>query len=89
VTASLYLPHQQIWSESGRLIANCILCYNATILSKILNHKQNIGDLPGVEGLKHVSPVSWQHINLYGRYEFRTISAPINIDDIFQQLIQV
>lgn len=80
---------QQIWSESGRLIANCILCYNATILSKILNHKQNIGDLPGVEGLKHVSPVSWQHINLYGRYEFRTISAPINIDDIFQQLIQV
>lgn len=67
---------QQIWSECGRLIANCILYYNASILSNVLAYRESIGDIQGVEVLKQISPVAWQHINLYGRYEcakiFRT-----------------
>lgn len=62
---------QQLWSECGRLIANCILYYNASILSNVLTHRESIGDVQGVEVLKQISPVAWQHINLYGRYEFR------------------
>ena len=80
---------QQIWSECGRLIANCILYYNASILSNVVAHKESIGDFQSVEMLKHISPVAWQHINLYGRYEFRKLSAPINMDDILQHLTQV
>ncbi|WP_255348469.1 hypothetical protein [Calothrix sp. PCC 6303] len=38
--------------------------------------------------MKQISPVAWQHINLYGRYEFRKFSDPINLDDIVQQLTQ-
>lgn len=79
---------QQLWSECGRLIANCILYYNASILSNVLAYREYIGDLQGVEVLKKISPVAWQHINLYGRYEFRKFSEPINIDSIVQQLTQ-
>ena len=79
---------QQLWSECGRLIANCILYYNASILSNVLAHQEHIGNIQEVEGLKQISPVAWQHINLYGRYEFRKFSEPINIDNIVQQLTQ-
>jgi TnpA family transposase len=79
---------QQLWSECGRLIANCILFYNASILSNVLAHRESIGDVQGVEVLKQISPVAWQHINLYGRYEFRKCSEPIDLDDIVRQLTQ-
>jgi hypothetical protein len=34
-----------------------------------LAHKENTGDKYGADLIKEVSPVAWQHINLYGRYE--------------------
>jgi len=71
------------------LIANCILYYNVSILSNVLAHRESIGDVQGVEVLKQISPVAWQHINLYGRYEFRKCSEPIDLDDIVRQLTQV
>jgi TnpA family transposase len=80
---------QQLWSECGRLIANCILYYNASILSNVLAHRESSGDVEGIEVLKQISPVAWQHINLYGRYEFRKCSEPIDLDEIVRQLTQV
>lgn len=79
---------QQLWSECGRLIANCILYYNANILSGVLDHREQLGDVQGVDGLKQISPVAWQHVNLYGRYEFRKFSDSLDLDAIVQQLIQ-
>jgi hypothetical protein len=79
---------QQLWSECGRLIANCILYYNAKILSSVLDHREQIGDVQGVEVLRQISPVAWQHINLYGRYEFRKFSDSIDLDAIVEQLTQ-
>ena len=79
---------QQLWSECGRLIANCILYYNASILSNVLAHREDTNDVQGVEVLKQISPVAWQHINLYGRYEFRKCAQPIDLDDIVRQLTQ-
>ena len=79
---------QQLWSECGRLIANCILYYNAKILSSVLDHREQIGDVQGVEVLRQISPVAWQHINLYGRYEFRKFSDLIDLDAIVEQLTQ-
>ena len=66
---------QLLWSECSRLIANCIIYYNATILSHLLAHKENTGDKYGAELVKEVSPVAWQHINLYGRYELKATRA--------------
>jgi uncharacterized protein YdiU (UPF0061 family) len=36
-----------------------------------------------------VSPVAWQHINFYGRYEFSRQPEIIDMETILQQLIQL
>jgi hypothetical protein len=61
---------QQIWNECSRLIANAVIYYNAAISSRVLERKQAAGDNETVEILKGISPVAWQHVNLFGRFEF-------------------
>jgi hypothetical protein len=75
---------QQIWSASSRLLANCIIYYNATILSKLLNHSRN--DESVLEYLRRISPVSWQHINFFGHFEFNKNPESVNIDKIIENL---
>ncbi len=41
-----------------------------TPLSNVLLHQMNKGDAVAATALEKVSPVAWQHINFYGRYEF-------------------
>jgi len=77
---------QQIWNECSRLIANCIIHYNATILSTLLERKENNGDAQAAALIKLISPVAWQHINLQGRYEFGKQPDEISIDAIIQAL---
>jgi Tn3 transposase DDE domain len=79
---------QQLWEECSRLITNCIIYYNATLLSHLLTHKERHGDAAGAALLTHVSPVAWQHINLCGRYEFTKGANTINIAAIIQALAQ-
>ncbi|PFT82478.1 DDE transposase, partial [Bacillus thuringiensis] len=71
---------QQIWNECSRLLTNCIIYYNASILSNILKKSQNQGI--GTNILKYISPVAWQHINFYGRYEFNNSPTVINLETI-------
>ena len=80
---------QQIWNECARLITNCIIYYNATILSNLLSYKERTGDVQGSDLIKQISPVAWQHINFYGRYEFSKTSEAIDMDAIIQELAQV
>lgn len=79
---------QQIWEECSRLITNCIIYYNAAILSNLLDYKERIGDREGIKLLKQVSPIAWQHINLHGRYEFNNQPKPIDMNAIIQKLAQ-
>jgi TnpA family transposase len=79
---------QLLWSESSRLITNCIIYYNTIILSRLLAYKEAAGDTEGAEMLKQVSPIAWQHINLYGRYEFTKRPAPIDLETIVEVLAQ-
>jgi TnpA family transposase len=80
---------QQLWGECARLLTNCIIYYNALLLSHVLACKGGAGDTQGAALLKQVSPVAWQHINLYGRYEFRKAPEAIDIEAIVQALSQV
>ncbi|EOQ09145.1 hypothetical protein IKC_06109 [Bacillus cereus VD184] len=77
---------QQIWGECSRLIANCIIYYNASILSNMLAYREENGK--NSDMLKRISPVAWQHINLYGPYEFHSNQEMINMDEIIQELAQ-
>ena len=74
--------------ECSRLLTNCIIYYNAAILSKLLAHKEATGDTQGAALLKQVAPVAWQHINLQGRYEFTKGTEAINLDALIQELAQ-
>jgi TnpA family transposase len=80
---------QHLWSECSRLIANCIVYYNATLLSHLLAHKESRCDTQGAAIVKQASPVAWQHINLYGRYEFRKQPEPVNVDEIVRELAEI
>jgi hypothetical protein len=62
---------QQIWNECSRLIANAVIYYNAAISSRVLEQRHAAGDDGTVEILKGISPVAWQHVNLFGRFEFK------------------
>jgi Tn3 transposase DDE domain len=79
---------QHLWSECSRLIANCIIFYNATLLSKLFAHEESRGDMQGTALVKQVSPVAWQHVNLYGRYEFRKQPEPVDVDEIVGELAE-
>jgi hypothetical protein len=78
--------NQQIWGECSRLIANCIIYYNASILSNMLEYRDKQGK--NSDALKRISPVAWQHINLYGRYVFNKYPESVNMEAIIQELAQ-
>jgi TnpA family transposase len=80
---------QQIWNECSRLLTNCIIYYNASILSNLLAYKEKNSNDKDIALLKQVSPVAWQHINLYGRYEFNRRSEFINMNEIVRELAQM
>ena len=80
---------QNLWSECSRLIANCIIYYNATLLSHLLAHKESRSDMQGAALVKQASAIAWQHVNLYGRYEFRKQPEPVNVDEIVRELAEI
>jgi hypothetical protein len=59
------------------------------LLSNLLDHKEAAGDIEGAERLKQVSPVAWQHINFFGRYEFRKGPEAINMRELLRELAQL
>jgi hypothetical protein len=52
----------------------------------MLTHRERNGQ--DSDMLKRISPVAWQNINLYGRYEFNSGQEMINMDEIIQELVQ-
>jgi TnpA family transposase len=78
---------QELWAECSRLIANCIIFYNASILSRLLEHQESTGDTHGAAATKKISPIAWQHVNLQGRYEFQKQPDPLNVDTIIRALM--
>ncbi len=44
------------------------------------------GELASAEVIKRVSPVAWQHINFYGRYQFDADFTPVDFARLRQQL---
>ncbi len=68
------------------MIANCIIYYNAYILSQLLLAKKKENNKEEVNIIKNISPVAWYHINLYGKYEFNNRLVDINIENILTSI---
>ncbi|AKE62245.1 transposase (plasmid) [Citrobacter amalonaticus Y19] len=71
---------QQIWNECSRLITNAVIYYNTVLLSRVYEQKQTVGDQNALHQLQGISPVAWQHINMYGSFEFSPSTSKIDID---------
>jgi TnpA family transposase len=77
---------QEVWNECARLVGNAVVYYNALILSEALAELERRSELVSSEVIKRVSPVAWQHINFYGRYQFDADFTPIDSARPRQQL---
>ena len=71
---------QHIWNECSRLIANAVIYYNTLILSRVYEQKLNAGDEEAIELMRRISPVAWQHVNLFGTFEFTPSGSKLDIE---------
>jgi TnpA family transposase len=76
-----------VWNECARLLANCVLYYNATMLNQWMEACDRRGESEKSAFIKHLSPVAWTHVNFQGRYEFLSSHESIDIDAWLDKLI--
>ena len=76
---------QHIIHECTRLISNAIIYFNADLLSKLTENK-TVGLKLTTEEARKISPVAWQHINLYGRFEFNDLEPTFDFGKFMQSL---
>jgi hypothetical protein len=50
------------------LVVSAIVHWNTVYLGRAVDHLRQQGRIIRPEVLKHVSPLSWEHINLTGTY---------------------
>lgn len=77
---------QQVWNACAQLLTNCIIFYNSLLLSELLELKQRQGNITVAERLGTVSPIAWQHVNFYGRYEFKRAGRLPKLKTLVAQL---
>ncbi len=78
----------EMYNECTRLIANCIIYYNASLLSSLYNICKERKQKAYCDLIKRLSPVAWQHINLVGKYEFRQNQKSINIQEVIEDVLR-
>ncbi|MCW6556846.1 Tn3 family transposase [Yersinia ruckeri] len=74
------------WNDCARLIANCIIYYNAAILSGLIDKFKKQGNEKAIEMLANLSPVAWGHILLSGNYTFDEQAAITSLDSILEDV---
>ena len=77
---------QQLWSECSRLLANCIIYYDACILSELLERAERRQDYQRADAIKRANPASWKHVNLYGAYSFLDIGDGVDLQELVNLL---
>ena len=80
---------QQLWSECSRLLANCVIYYNACVLSQLLEYAESKKDFELANRIKTISPVSWKHVNFYGKYHFRDTGEIVDFDQMISRLAEL
>ncbi|MCX7121665.1 MAG: Tn3 family transposase, partial [Gammaproteobacteria bacterium] len=79
--------NNQVSAHATRLVANCIVAYNATILNSI--YVKMIKNGASKEALKEfcrISPIAWSHLVFTGRYNFVKSDGNIDIVRLIEKL---
>ena len=66
--------------------ANCIIYYNACILSELLERAERRQDYQRADAIKRANPASWKHVNLYGAYSFLDIGDGVDLQGLVNLL---
>ena len=80
---------QQLWSECSRLLANCVIYYNACVLSQLLEYAEREKNIELADRIKQISPVSWKHVNFYGKYIFGDDGEVVDLDQMVSQWVAI
>ncbi|MSO14550.1 Tn3 family transposase [Rickettsiales endosymbiont of Trichoplax sp. H2] len=78
----------EVSNQCNRLLACCIIYYNTAILSELLEIAEQLGNKKLCKGIKRLSPVAWQHINMIGKFEFFVKKESLNIGEIANDLME-
>lgn len=78
-----------IWNECARLVANVIMYYNASLLSQLMNIKEQKEDKEGARFIQYLSPIASQHFNFGGRFEFNKSREPIDIEKMLKMMDKI
>ena len=74
-------------NECARLLANCIIFYNASLLSRLYEHYKNHKMKEECKKITRLSPVAWQHINLIGMYQFANDEQIVDLEVLVENII--
>ncbi len=69
-----------ISNQASRLVANCIIAYNAMLLDQLYQRLCiTMGDEKAKVLMSKISPVAWQHLIFTGRYHFKDQEGKIDL----------
>jgi hypothetical protein len=77
---------RQLWSECLRLLANCLIYYNAYILWELLGRAEHRQDYQRAHAIKRANPASWKRVSLYGAYSFLDIGGRVDLQELVDLL---
>ena len=75
-----------MWNSCANLLANCIVYYNALIMSSFKSYCLDTGDEDQIKHLRSISPASWENIILNGYYDMSDNDAHWNIESDMKSL---
>lgn len=76
----------QLFNSCANLLANCIIYYNAMIMSSFKTHCLESGQAHQLRHLQSVSPASWENITLNGHYDLSENDEDWEIESQFEAL---
>jgi len=74
------------WNACADLLANCIVYYNAMIMSSFKTYCIETGNSKQLKHLRTISPASWEHILLNGFYDLADNDPDWDIDSTIRRL---
>lgn len=73
--------NNQVSAHAVRLVANCIIAYNAIILNAIYEKMLKDGVSQAIiEEFARISPIAWAYIIFTGKYNFKKSDGHIDVD---------
>ncbi|UUA74935.1 Tn3 family transposase [Cellvibrio sp. QJXJ] len=75
------------WYDCSRLIATCIIYFNARILSFMMQKFELENRLENLERVRCCSPVAWLHINFNGSYSFSFDGEQLDMYELIDEML--